>query len=142
MRSHLSIHNLRAQYTGILFRNLSPIPVISRSFPTFCSIRFSVSSCTLKSLIHLDLSFVHGDWYRSIWIFICSHPVRPDHLLKMFVFSLVGFSFLSKKQNKKQKQRKTTSVCRCMGLYQCLWFDSIKQPVPIPLFEVFITIAL
>ena len=49
----------------ILFTKLSPVLMGSRLFSTFCSISFSVSSFILRSLIHLDLSFVHG--YR-LWI--------------------------------------------------------------------------
>ena len=36
----------------------------------FSSIRFSVSSFMWISLIHLDLSFVQGDTYGSIFIFL------------------------------------------------------------------------
>ena len=49
----------------ILFTKFSPVPMGSRLFCTFSSISFSVSSFILRSLIHLDLSFVHG--YR-LWI--------------------------------------------------------------------------
>jgi len=42
----------------------------SRFFPTFSSIRFSVSGFMLRSLIHLDLSFVYHDKYGSIFIFL------------------------------------------------------------------------
>ena len=38
--------------------------------PTFSSIRSSLSGLMLRSLIHLDLSFVQGDKYRSIFIFL------------------------------------------------------------------------
>jgi len=44
--------------------------VSSFSFPTFYSIRFSVSSSMLRALIHLDLSVMHGDKYGSIFIFL------------------------------------------------------------------------
>jgi hypothetical protein len=65
----------------------------SRLFLTFFSIRLSVSGFILGSLIHLDLSFVQGDKYESI--FICLHTnsqLNPQHLLKML--SLFHFIFL------------------------------------------------
>jgi hypothetical protein len=50
----------------------------SSLFPTFSSTRFSESSFMLRSLIHLDLSFVQGDKYESMFIldtFISSLPI-------------------------------------------------------------------
>jgi hypothetical protein len=38
MRSHLSILDLTAQAIAILFRNIPPVPISSRLFPTFSSI--------------------------------------------------------------------------------------------------------
>ncbi|CAO2611840.1 hypothetical protein LEMLEM_LOCUS15330, partial [Lemmus lemmus] len=38
--------------------------------PTFSSTRFSVVGFMLRSLIHLDLSFVHGYRHGSIFIFL------------------------------------------------------------------------
>jgi hypothetical protein len=84
MKSHLLIVYLSAWTTGVLFTKLSLTTMSSRLFPTFCSIRFNVSSVMLRSLIHLDLSFVQGDKYRSICIF--HHEDRQldqNHLLKM-----------------------------------------------------------
>jgi hypothetical protein len=37
MRSHLSIFDLTAQAIGILFRNLTPMPISLKFFPTFSS---------------------------------------------------------------------------------------------------------
>jgi hypothetical protein len=42
----------------------------SKLFPNFSSIRLSVSGFMLRTLIHLDLSFVQGDKYGSIFIFL------------------------------------------------------------------------
>ena len=61
MRSHLSILDLTAQATAVLFRNFSSVPISSRLFPTFSSINFSVFGFMWRSLIHLDLSFVQGN---------------------------------------------------------------------------------
>ena len=54
MMSHLSLVNLKACASGVLVRILSPVPVHSRLFPTFCCIIFSVSAFMLKSdpLVH------------------------------------------------------------------------------------------
>jgi hypothetical protein len=61
MRSHLSIVDLRAQVICVLFRKFPPVPICSRFFPTFSSIRF-ISGTQWRSLIHLELSFVQGEW--------------------------------------------------------------------------------
>jgi hypothetical protein len=42
----------------------------SRLFPTFSSMRSSVFGFILKSLIHLDFSFVHHDKYGFIFFFL------------------------------------------------------------------------
>jgi hypothetical protein len=49
-----------------------PVPMSLRLFPTSSSIRFSVSGFMLGFLIHLDLSFVQGDKYGSVFIFLQS----------------------------------------------------------------------
>ena len=66
------------------FRKWSPIPICSRVPPTFCSKRFSGSVWQLRSLIHLDLSFEHGDRHGSICNLL--HTIiqlSQHHLLKM-----------------------------------------------------------
>jgi hypothetical protein len=71
MRPHLSIIDLRACATGVVFRKFTPIPMSSSLFLIFSSIRFKVSAFRLRSLIHLDLSFVQGSYTRS-------RPARKD----------------------------------------------------------------
>jgi hypothetical protein len=75
-----SILDLRAWTIGILFKKLytppSPRPISLRLFFTFSSIRFSVSGFMLKSLIYLDLSFVQGNKYGSIFFLLLT-----DHQL-------------------------------------------------------------
>ena len=73
--------------TGVLFRKFPPVPISSRHFPTFYSIRFSVSGFVLRSLIHLYLGLVQGDKHGSI--FILPHidsQLDQHHLLKMLSF--------------------------------------------------------
>jgi hypothetical protein len=112
MRSHLSIVDLIAWATGILFRKLSLVPMCSRLFSTFSSIRFSVSVFMLRSLIHLDLSFVQGDKYGSIctvlrwrW-FLSSHGIFLASLSK-------------------------TQVSKRVDLCRCLQFNFVKQYIKI-----------
>ena len=69
-RSHLVTVALIVYATGILPRKWSPVPMCCRLLPTFSSIRFKVVGLMLMSLIHLDLSFVHGDRYGSIFILL------------------------------------------------------------------------
>jgi hypothetical protein len=84
MRSHLSILDLTAQAIALLFRNLSPVPISSRLFPTFSSISFTASGFMWSSLIHLDLSFVQGTENGSIHILLhANHQLNQHHLLKM-----------------------------------------------------------
>jgi hypothetical protein len=49
---------------------LPPVPVSLRLFSKFSSVRFSVFSYMLRSLIHLDLSFVQVNKYGSIFILV------------------------------------------------------------------------
>ena len=60
-RSHLLIVSLSVCAAGVIFRKWFPVPMCSSVLPTFSFIRFSVAGFMLRSLIHLDLSFVHGD---------------------------------------------------------------------------------
>ena len=67
-RAHLLIVSLSVCAAGV--RKWSPVPMSSSVLPTFSSIRFSVVGFMLRSLIHLDLNFVHGDRYGSIFILL------------------------------------------------------------------------
>jgi hypothetical protein len=58
-----------------------------RLSPTFSSIRFNESGFMLRSLIHLDLSFVQGDKYGSTFIFLhTDSQLDQYYLLKMLSF--------------------------------------------------------
>ena len=59
MRSHLIVVHLLVFTIGVLLR-ISPVPMRSRLFPTFTSIRFNVSGFMLRILIHFVLSFCAG----------------------------------------------------------------------------------
>ena len=87
MRFHLSVVDLRVWAICVLFRDLSPVPMHSKVFPTFSSMKFSVSSFMLSSLVHLDLSFVQDDKYRSMFILLhVDIELAQHHLLNMFSF--------------------------------------------------------
>jgi hypothetical protein len=90
--SHLSIVDLRARATGVLVRKISPVPTHSMLFPTFSSIRFSVSAFMLRPVNPLELSFMLGDKYgstfhSSTW----RYPVRPVPHIEDALFSMVWF---------------------------------------------------
>ena len=69
-RSYLFIVALIVCGTGITLRKWYPVSMCCRLLHTFSSIRFSVVRLILKSLIYLDLSFVHGNRYGSIFILL------------------------------------------------------------------------
>ena len=86
-RSHLFIVALIVCATGVLPRKWCPVPMCFRLFPTFSSIRFGDVRLVLRSFIHLNLSFVHGDRYGSIFIFLqVDIQFCPHHLFKMLSF--------------------------------------------------------
>ena len=60
-RSHLFNVALIVCATGFICRKWSPVPICCRLLPTFSSILLSVFRLILRTLIHLNLSFVHGD---------------------------------------------------------------------------------
>jgi hypothetical protein len=69
----------------------------SKLFPTFSPIRFSCIQ--LSSLIHLDLSFVQGDEYGSIFIFLHADSQLTSTIVKdAFFFPLYMFGFFVKDQ--------------------------------------------
>lgn len=72
------------------------MPIHSRLFPTFFSIRFSVSGLMLKSSNYLDLSFVQGDRYGSICILLFA-DVQLDQLSPIFyIFGFFIKNYVSK----------------------------------------------
>lgn len=58
MRSHVSVVDLKDWATDVVYEGVSR-PMSSRVFSSFCSVRFSVSSFTWRSLIFLDMRCVH-----------------------------------------------------------------------------------
>ena len=69
----------------------------SRLFPTFSSMRCSVSGFMMRFLIPLDLSFMQSHEYGSIIIFSpCRYPVRLTFIEDAFIFPLWGLSFFIK----------------------------------------------
>jgi hypothetical protein len=70
MRSHLLILDHTAQAITVLFRNYSPVPIFSRLSLTFFSISFTLSGFLWGSLIHWDLTLLHGDRNGSTHILL------------------------------------------------------------------------
>jgi len=98
-RNHLSILDLRIWTNGVVFRKSLPVTMSLRLFPTFFSIRFSLSGFVLRSLIHLDLSFVQGDKYGSTCIFLRIDCQLPTAFIDDAFFSpLYSFGFFVKDQ--------------------------------------------
>ena len=117
MKYHFSMVDLRAWVSGILFRKFSPLPVFSRVFPTFSSIRCSVSDLILRSLIYLDLSFVQGDKYRPICILLhVDCQLEQHHLSKMPSFSTVWFWLLCPRSTVPRGPEEWMEICSCWEL--------------------------
>ena len=96
---------------GVLFIKSSPA-LSSRIFSTLSSIRFSVSSFMLKSLIHLDLK------YRSLCIlYMQISSLTSTICWRWFIFSNMYFWL----------PFNNPSVHKCMDLYVGLQFNSIDQ---------------
>ena len=135
IRSHLSILYLTAWALRVPLRKFCPVPLSSRLFPTFSSIKFSASGLMLTSLIYLNLSFVQPDKYRSIFSFLhIVSQLDQHHLLKMLsFFPLCIFGFFVKVQ-----------VFISVWLYFCA-YNSILLINYLFLYQhhaVFITVAL
>ena len=58
IRWHLLIGDLIAYTIDALLKKFSPVPMSSKLFPTFSSLRFSVSDFMLRTFIYFALSFV------------------------------------------------------------------------------------
>ena len=70
----------------------------SRLFLT--SIRFSIYGLMLRSLIHLELSFVQGGKYGSVFVLLYADiQFKQHHLLKMLSFFQCVFLTSSLKKN-------------------------------------------
>jgi hypothetical protein len=92
MGFHLLIVDLNVCANSVVFRT-SSMPMRSRLFYTYFSIRFSVSGFMLRSLIHLELIFVQSEEYGSISILLHADiQFDQHHLLK--ILSLFQYIFL------------------------------------------------
>ena len=98
----------------------------SRTFPTFSSIRFSVSGFKWKSLIHLDLSFVQGDKDGSICILLHANLVQPAPFVENAVFFLLDVfsSFV--------KDQVTIGVWVHFWIFHYITLIYLSVSVPIP----------
>ena len=133
MRSHFSILDLRACAIQFLFRRFPPVPMSSKLFPTFFSVGISVSGFRLKSLIHLDLSFVQGDKGLFSFFYILTASYTITFVEDACFFPLHIWLLCQR-----------SSVPRCGVLLLGLQFYSIDQHVCLctNTMQFFITIAL
>ena len=95
IQCHLFTGDVIACAIDALFRKFSAVPMCSRLFLTFSSVRFSVSGFYLRSFVHFPLGFVHCDRYGPICTLLQVDNDLDDHLLKIF-FSIVYLFFLLK----------------------------------------------
>ena len=98
MRFHLLIVGLSVWGIYVLFRKLFSVTMCSRQFSIFSSIKVSVSSFMLRSLIHLDLNFVQSNKYASICILLPADIHLGQHHLVKMLSLLYSFGFFLKKQ--------------------------------------------
>lgn len=70
MMSHLLMVSLSACTISVLFSKPSSVPMSSRLFSTYSSIRIRVSGLIFRYLIHMELNFLQCDKYESIYILL------------------------------------------------------------------------
>lgn len=63
----------------VLCRKFIPVPKSSMLFPTIPPTRFRVSGFMLRFLIHLELCFVQGGKYESMWILLQAAIQFDEH---------------------------------------------------------------
>lgn len=80
---------LSAHGISVLLRKCFPVPVSARLFPRLPFNDLCVSCSTLSSLIHSELSFMQGEKGRSVWVLLCSRPLRPALFVTVAVFIFV-----------------------------------------------------
>jgi hypothetical protein len=98
MKPHLLIFNLSACAIGVLFRMFCHGPMYSTLFPSYSSIRFTVSGFMLRAVIHFGSHFVQGNGYLSVYILLYADiQLDQHHLLKMLSFFIVSFWLLYQK---------------------------------------------
>ena len=88
VRSHSLIVSLNACVIDVLSRKLSPVPVVQGYSPLFLlPTSMFLFVFMLRSMTHLDLSFVWGSKYGSTHILLHA-DIQSDqhHLLKMHSF--------------------------------------------------------
>lgn len=91
MSSHFLTVNFTACTNGVQLRKSWARQFKAGPF-TFSSLRFRVTySIMLRSLISLEMSFVQGDEYGSIWIILHIVIQLDKHLLKILSFIQCAF---------------------------------------------------
>jgi hypothetical protein len=134
-RPHWVIVDLRACANCVLFMKSFPMP---RLLSTFSSVRFSAYGFMLRSLFHLDLSFVQGHKYGFICILLHAdiqfdqHHLLKTHYLFFFPVCISGFFI------------KISSAHGCVNVCPSFWLEYMDQHICFlcQYYVGFITIAL
>ena len=110
-----TIH-LSACTISVMFRKSFPVPLSLRLSPTFPSIRLYACDFMLRSLFHLDWSFVQSDKCRSIYTLLDVDIQFEKHcwLICWLSHHCVFMTSLSK-----------SNVLGCMDLCLGLQFNSV-----------------
>lgn len=80
-------------------QNAFPFAIDFKAFPSIFSIRFTVSFPLHKSLLHLEVSFVHGGKYGFMWILTYVFNCFDQHFIKdagVFFIQCAFLAFLLK----------------------------------------------
>jgi hypothetical protein len=112
-------------YWCVVSRKSLTMPMYPKLFSTFSSIKFSIPGFMLMSLIHLVVSFVHGDKYESVCILLqADSQLDQHHLLMPYFFPLYGFSFFVKDQ---------VSIGTCVYSWVFIFIPLINVSVSVPI---------
>ena len=80
-----------------LYLGCFPVPMHLSVLPAIFSVRICVADFMLRSLIHLDLNFVHGIRYGPIFILLLNeYPVMPAPFVKCDFYPFDIFCFFVK----------------------------------------------
>ena len=103
---------------GVIFRKWSPVLIHLRLLLTLSPISFSVIRFILKSLIHLNLNFVHVDRYGSI-LHVCIQLCQHKYWRCFLFFPFYNAGFFVKYQVFKHVW--VNRVFNLISLFQCLF---------------------
>lgn len=103
--SHLLFVHFNAYTHSVLNKTSADLPLQwVQDYPPLLSIKFSKPGFMLGSLIHVQLSFVRGDKYESLWIVLhAAIHFEQHYMLKIQFFPSVHFLLHCKKEKKEER---------------------------------------